>query len=118
MIQCASMIQEIEDREFDLYISQSSIPVLIEFWQPGCSHCQALLKQLELVQIELGNRISIRKMNVQENHLIPADLEIQSLPALALFAQGEFRTFIGGIGKKKELMQQLETWIPEITKAR
>ncbi|MGB0911144.1 MAG: thioredoxin family protein [Nitrospirales bacterium] len=106
------MIQEIEDREFDRYIAEASVPVLIEFWQPGCGHCQALLHELELVQEELVGRIIALKMNVQENYLIPADLEIQSLPALALFATGEFQTFIGGIGKKKELLQQLEPWIP------
>ncbi|WP_447970582.1 thioredoxin family protein [Nitrospira sp. M1] len=106
------MIAELEDRNFDQYVESASVPVLIEFWQPACRHCHALLHELELVQTELGDRILIRKMNVQENHLIPADLEIQSLPALALFINGEFQTFIGGIGKKNELLQQLEPWLP------
>ena len=105
------MIPEIEDREFDRFIAEASVPVLVEFWLPGCGHCHALLTELELVQAELDDRIIVWKMNVQENHLIPADLEIQSLPALALFSNGEFRTFIGGIGKKKELLRQLEPWL-------
>ena len=105
------MIPEIEDREFDRCVTEASIPVLIEFWQPGCGHCRALLQELELIKVELANRIIVLKMNVQENHLLPADLEIQSLPALALFVKGEFQTFIGGIGKKKELLQQLEPLI-------
>ncbi len=106
------MISDIEDKEFDRCIAEASVPVLVEFWQPGCGHCRALLKKLELVQVKLENRIIIRKMNVQENHLIPADLEVQSLPALALFLKGEFQTFIGGIGKKKVLLDQLEPWLP------
>lgn len=105
------MIQEIDDREFDRCISEASVPVLIAFWQPGCGHCRALLQELDLIQVEPGKRLIVLKMNVQENHLIPADLEIQSLPALALFVKGEFQTFIGGIGKKKELLQQLEPWV-------
>ncbi|GJL65091.1 MAG: thioredoxin [Nitrospirales bacterium] len=105
------MIAELEDRSFDQFVQAATTPVLVEFWQPACSHCRALSHELELLQSELGNRIVIRKMNVQENHLIPADLEIQSLPALALFVNGEFQTYIGGIGKKKELMQQLEPWL-------
>lgn len=106
------MIQEIEDREFDRIVEQASVPVLIEFWQPGCGHCQALLKELELIQADIGNRLVIYKMNVQENFLIPGELEIYSLPTLALYVDGKFEKFIGGLGKKNELFKQLTNWIP------
>ncbi|MDH5427082.1 MAG: thioredoxin domain-containing protein [Nitrospirota bacterium] len=109
------MIPDIEDREFDGIIEHSSAPVLVEFWQPGCSHCQALLQQLELVQEEIGGRIVLFKMNVQENFLIPGELDIQSLPALALYVEGEFEKFIGGIGKKTQIIQQLTPWISSAT---
>jgi len=83
------------------------MPVLVEFWQPGCGHCLALLRQLELLHQELGTTVKIVKMNVQENFQIPAELEISSLPALALFERGAFSRFIGGIGKKDEIRRQL-----------
>ena len=105
------MIQDIEDREFDRIIEQASVPVLVEFWQPGCGHCQALLQELELIQGEVGDHLVIYKMNVQENFLIPGELEIQSLPTLALYVEGNFEKFIGGIGKKNELLKQLTNWI-------
>ena len=105
------MIQDIEDREFDAVIEQSTVPVLVEFWQPGCGPCQALLKELELIQAEVGDRLLVLKMNVQENFLIPGELEIQSLPTLALYVDGKFEKFIGGIGKKNELLKQLTNWI-------
>ena len=105
------MIQNIEDREFDGIIEQSTVPVLIEFWQPSCGHCLALLQELELIQTEVGDRLVIYKMNVQENYLIPGELEIHSLPTLALYVDGKFEKFIGGIGKKNELLTQLTSWI-------
>ena len=105
------MIQAIQDREFDQIIENSSVPVLIEFWQEGCGHCQALLQELELIQTEVGDRLLIYTMNVQENFLIPGELEIQSLPTLALYVDGTFKTFIGGIGKKSNLLQQLAPWL-------
>ena len=105
------MIQDIEDREFDGIIEQSTVPVLVEFWQPGCGHCHALLQELELIQAEVGNHLAIYKMNVQENFLIPGELEIHSLPTLALYVDGKFEKFIGGIGKKNELLTQLTSWI-------
>ena len=105
------MIQDIEDREFDRIIEQASVPVLVEFWQPGCGHCQALLQELELIQGEVGDHLVIYKMNVQENFLIPGELELHSLPTLALYVEGNFEKFIGGIGKKNELLKQLTNWI-------
>ena len=105
------MIQDIGDREFDRIIEQTFVPVLVEFWQPGCGHCQSLLQELELIQAEVGDRLVIYKMNVQENFLIPGELEIHSLPTLALYVGGKFEKFVGGIGKKNVLLNQLADWI-------
>lgn len=105
------MILNTDDRTFDGMIEQSSAPVLVEFWQPGCRHCLALTQELEKIQDELGERLLIMKMNVQENFLIPGELEIQSLPALALYVNGKFEQFIGGIGKKDHILNQLLPWV-------
>jgi thioredoxin len=105
------MIPDIFDKEFDDKIRELGIPVLVEFWKPGCSHCLSLLKELESLQEEIRNQLKIFKMNVEENHLIPADLEIYSLPALALFVKGEFQQFIGGIGKRAAIRDQLSPWL-------
>ena len=105
------MIQNIEDRDFDGLIEQSTVPALIEFWQPGCGHCQSLLQELELIQAEVEDRLVIYKMNVQENYLIPGELEIHSLPTLAFYVDGKFEKFIGGIGKKHALLNQITNWI-------
>lgn len=104
-------IADISDHEFDLVTAGYQIPVLIEFWKPGCGHCQSLLRELEGLQFETKTTLKIFKMNVEENFLIPADLEIFSLPALALFVYGEFQQFIGGIGKKNELRKMLAPWL-------
>lgn len=101
------MIRAVTDRDFAREVEQALRPVLVEFWQPGCGHCRALLSELEQLQREVGQRVTILKMNVQENFQIPAELEISSLPALALFERGEFVRFIGGIGKKDEIRKQL-----------
>ena len=66
-----------------------------------------MLFELEKLQTDVGDRLLIVKMNVQENYQIPAELEISSLPALALYHHGEFERFIGGIGKKEEILAQI-----------
>lgn len=101
------MIRAVTDQEFDRVIGCAGLPVLVEFWQPGCGGCRALLKELELLQAETTDRLLILTMNVQENFQIPAELEISSLPALALFRDGQLERFVGGLGKKDEILKQL-----------
>lgn len=101
------MIAEISDREFDTVIAQSPVPVLIEFWKPGCGACRALIRQLEQLYIEVAGKVLILTMNVEDNFQIPSELEISSLPALALYRQGHFERFIGGMGTKDEILKQL-----------
>ena len=105
----SSMLPAVTDREFDRVVEVSTIPVLVEFWKPGCGHCQALMKELEQLQQELDGRVLILAMNVDENFQIPAELEVSSLPALALYGNGEFVKFIGGLGKRDEIAKQVWT---------
>lgn len=100
-------LQAITDQEFDRVVEASTVPVLVEFWKPGCGHCRALMKELEQLQEELGERVRILTMNVDEQFQIPAELEVSSLPALALYRGGEFVKFIGGLGMKDEILRQI-----------
>jgi thioredoxin 1 len=60
------------------------------------------------LQEEWGERVVVLTMNVDEQFQIAAELEISSLPVLALYKHGEFVAFIGGLGKKEALRRQLE----------
>ncbi len=100
-------LQTITDREFDQVVEASSVPVLVEFWKPGCGHCRALTAELERLQDDRGSTLIILTMNVEENFQIPAELEVSSLPALALYRNGEFVRFIGGLGKKDEIAKHV-----------
>jgi thioredoxin 1 len=101
-------LQAVTDREFDWVVEASSVPVLVEFWKPGCGHCLALMKELEQLRQESGERVLILTMNVDENFQIPAELEVSSLPALAVYRNGKFMKFIGGLGKREEIVNQIE----------
>jgi len=100
-------LQAVTDAEFDRVVERAIAPVLVEFWKPGCGHCKVLMKELEQLQCELGEKVLVLTMNVDENFQIPAELEISSLPALALYRDGSFERFIGGLGKKEEIRKQL-----------
>jgi thioredoxin-like negative regulator of GroEL len=101
------MMRDVSDRDFDRVIEQSTVPVLVEFWKPGCGNCRALMRELETLELDMTGKVLIVKMNVEENFQIPAELEVGSLPVLALYRQGAFERFIGGLGTRAEILKQL-----------
>ena len=101
------MMRDVTDRDFDYVVSQARMPVLVEFWKPGCGSCRALMRELVKLESDVSGRVLILKMNVEENFQIPAELEVRSLPMLALYHQGEFERFIGGLGNREEILKQL-----------
>ena len=100
-------MRDVSDQDFDRVVEQTGVPVLVEFWKPGCGNCRALMHELEKLEADVKGKVLILKMNVEENFQLPAELEVRVLPALALYHQGEFVRFIGGLGTKMEILKQL-----------
>jgi thioredoxin-like negative regulator of GroEL len=100
-------MRDVTDLDFDQVMTQARTPVLVEFWKPGCGSCQALMCELEKLEPDVIGKVLIVKMNVEENFQIPAELEVHSLPVLALYRGGAFERFIGGLGTKEEIFKQL-----------
>jgi len=63
--------------------------------------------ELECLELDVTGKVMMLTMNVDENFQIPAELEVYSLPTLALYQQGEFERFIGGLGTREEILKQL-----------
>jgi thioredoxin-like negative regulator of GroEL len=101
------MMRDVTDLDFDHVVQQAGVPVLVEFWKPGCGSCRALLRELEKLEPDVIGKVLIMKMNVEENFQIPAELEVHSLPVLALYRRGAFERFIGGLGTREEILKQL-----------
>ena len=100
-------MRDVIDQDFDRVVEQAGVPVLVEFWKPGCGSCRALMRELEKLEPDVIGKVLILKMNVEENFQIPAELEVHSLPVLALYRQGVFERFIGGLGTREEILKQL-----------
>jgi thioredoxin 1 len=100
-------MRDVTDRDFDDVVKHAAVPVLVVFWKPGCGSCRALMRELERLELDANGKALILKMNVEENFQIPAELEVHSLPVLALYRGGEFEQFIGGLGIAEEILKQL-----------
>ncbi|OGW47691.1 MAG: hypothetical protein A2V62_05595, partial [Nitrospirae bacterium RBG_19FT_COMBO_58_9] len=81
-------MRAVTDRDFDQVVEQAGRPVLVEFWKPGCGNCRALMRELERLEPDVADKVLILKMNVEENFQIPSELEVHSLPVLALYHRG------------------------------
>ena len=100
-------MRDVSDQDFDHVVEQTGVPVLVEFWKPGCGNCRALMHELEKLEADVTGKVLFLKMNVEENFQIPAELELRALPVLALYRQGKFERFIGGLGTREEILKQL-----------
>jgi len=100
-------MRDVTDRDFDDVVKQAAVPVLVEFWKPGCGSCRALMRELEKLELDMTGKVLILKVNVEDNFQIPAELEVHTLPVLALYHHGAFERFIGGLGTREEILKQL-----------
>ena len=100
-------LQELDDDSFETAVMRSTQPVLVDFWSPRCAPCYALARELEKLSSEVGDRLLIVKINVDENPRVRGEYEILHLPALGLFERGEFVRFIGGLGRKDAIKAAL-----------
>jgi len=96
-------IQAINDAAFKATVS-SNLPCLVDFWAPWCGPCKAIGPVVEDLAEEFKGKISIFKMNVDDNPVTPGQYGIRAIPTLILFKNGEVVDQITGAVGKKQLV--------------
>ena len=98
-----SNIRETDDSNFESEVLKAEIPVLVDFWAPWCGPCKAIAPILEQISDELGDKIKIVKVNVDDNQKYAVDFGIKSIPTLLIFNKGEIKNQIIGAIPKAEI---------------
>jgi thioredoxin 1 len=101
----------VTDATFDREVLQSSTPVLVDFWAEWCGPCKMISPVLEEIAEEHQGKITIAKLNVDENPEIAMRYGVMSIPTLALFIGGVEKKRIIGAMPKRNIVTELSEFI-------
>ena len=96
------MQKHITDESFEEDVLKSSMPVLIDFWAEWCAPCKMIAPALEDMDAEMSDRLTVAKLNIDENPMTPTKYGVRGIPTLILFKDGQVAaTKIGALPKGK-----------------
>jgi thioredoxin 1 len=104
------MPKHVTDDSFNADVLKAETPVLVDFWAEWCGPCKQIAPALEALADEMSGKVTIAKLNIDENPMTPSKYGVRGIPTLMLFKDGQVAaTKIGALPKGK-----LSEWLDSV----
>jgi thioredoxin 1 len=107
----AEGIATLTDATFDETIGASSEPVVVDFWAEWCGPCKMIAPILSEIATEHAGKVTVAKLNVDENPDVARRFDVMSIPTLIVFKDGSAQKRLIGAKGKGQLLAELEEFI-------
>lgn len=98
----------LNDKNFEEKVLEAKRPVLVDFFAEWCGPCKMVAPILESVQEEMGDKVQIMKLDVDEGMNTARRFGVMSIPTMIIFKEGKEVERIVGLRQKNQIMQTLE----------
>jgi thioredoxin 1 len=99
------------DSTFDEEVKSSSTPVVVDFWAEWCGPCKVIAPVLDEIATEQAGKVTVAKLNVDDNPEIARRFDVMSIPTLLVFRDGEVsKRMVGSMGKAR-LLEELADYL-------
>ena len=96
------------DANFDVEVTKSSIPVLVDFWAEWCGPCRLMIPILDEIAPQYKGKLKVGKLNVDENQDAPTKFGVMNIPTMIFFKGGKESERIVGAMSQNDLKAKLD----------
>jgi len=101
-------VLHVTDSNFDEMVLKADLPILVDYWAEWCGPCKMIAPVLDEIAKEYQGKISIAKLNIDDNSATPAHYGVRGIPTLMLFKDGDVEATKVGALTKSQLAQFID----------
>ena len=102
-------VGKVSDANFEAEVLKSASPVVVDFWAEWCGPCRMIAPALEEIAGDIGDKVDIVKLNIDENPDTPGKYGVRGIPTMLLFKGGEAVAQKVGAAPRSNIQQWLES---------